>query len=1230
MCWTKALKAAILFCMVILLGGILPAAEESQAAQPPRQGSRLSGRSAASANFIVINTSGFVPASMTIEVGQAVTWRNATTTTHTLQSGLPSPTIEIYLPVLLKNTSSALKSGPVSLPVAPYLTGVEDFTVVLLPDEDFTYTFTLTGTHAYHLSSAPQFTGQVTVTDKQPTTIKRASPANGEGNVAVTRETIIEFSHPLGGGSLPATAISAQFGGQTLSARPHLSPDRSRVTLFYTDPLPASARVRVTVDGDQLTNTEGQPVDADGDGLPGGIGIIDFDTLSLSRIPNTGVWGYVYDSYNKNPDGSDRAVVGATIRVDGFPEANAVTDANGYFLLEDMPAPLFFVHIDGSTASNAPPGTQYATVGKPFHSVPGQSTQLTMDGETFNIYLPPMDLGDLQALSATQETEVAFGPAGKAELGELFPGVDPAVWDQTMVMVPPNSAMDDAGSPVSQAAIIPVPSERLPAPLPPFMNHQLDIAVIAPGASNFDEPAPACFPNLPDPDTGQPLPPGAKSALTSFNHDTGQWDIVGPMTVSADGQMVCTDPGVGIRAPGWHGSQPGTSCNCMQATPPREPHVCTPDIATSPHKAQQWSAHCETSQGNTAECFKGLPVAAACAALRIPKRICNILVPKPRKGEVFECVEQRTQAAKNCKDDLCACVKKYAPELEVRFCAPMIYISKIDSSNSIDDLLIELELLGDATREDAVVHRELQNQIDNIIGNASYDDLTLEQLAQLDPLVNQLENHLENKTVEEFFSFRLEQINEILEIIGPSLDYFSSETTFYALEDLETGLVQRGRKRSGAMWNVFLRSETYYRLYRLFPKSLTLAKTQFLSASPGQITVIPRGYHIDDNDLDADDDNLTELREFVIGTSANNSDTDGDGIPDGAEVQQGTDPLDGLPVVTGIIAGADTPGTAVDVCAVNDLAAVADSEGGVSVFDISNSFGPVIIAQVATSGSALAVTCAGSRVAASVGGGQLAIIDLSDPPAAQIVHQIDLGGLVLSLASAGNTVYAGLSSGLVVLVDLASGTVLNQAFLGGAVMDVAAAGDHLYASTDKRLFALGLDLEPLGSTLSPTLFSSNRHLFVGGGIAYALHFDGYNTFSLADPAQPSLITAGQTGQRGWKALVANGSGLGVAAVSIAPDEAGDINLYDLSDPAQTNQFLTTLQTPGDPQAVAIYNGLAYVADGEAGLQVINYMAYDGPGGAARHQPGDEFRPRRGRRRATHARHRRCQRRRTGA
>ncbi len=68
----------------------------------------------------------------------------------------------------------------------------------------------------------------------------------------------------------------------------------------------------------------------------------------------------------------------------------------------------------------------------------------------------------------------------------------------------------------------------------------------------------------------------------------------------------------------------------------------------------------------------------------------------------------------------------------------------------------------------------------------------------------------------------------------------------------------------------------------------------------------------------------------------------------------------------------------------------------------------------------------------------------------------------------------------------------------------------------------------------------------------------------------------------------------MVAVGVNPRNDGThhISLYDFSNPANTTRFLTTLQTPGTARAVSIYNGLAYVADSEAGLLVINYLAYD--------------------------------------
>src|SRR5207249_1727262 len=155
--------------------------------------------------------------------------------------------------------------------------------------------------------------------------------------------------------------------------------------------------------------------------------------------------------------------------------------------------------------------------------------------------------GTLQAVSMTQDTPISF-PASVVAANPALAGVT--------ITVPANSLFSDDGTRGGKVGIAPVPPDRLPGPLPPGLEPPIVITVQTDGALNFDKPAPVCFPNLPDPVLGKPLSAGSKQALISFNHKKGIWEAVGDMTVSADGKMICTDPGVGILQPGWHGVGP--------------------------------------------------------------------------------------------------------------------------------------------------------------------------------------------------------------------------------------------------------------------------------------------------------------------------------------------------------------------------------------------------------------------------------------------------------------------------------------------------------------------------------------------------------------------------------------------------------------------------------------------------------------------------------------------------
>ena len=213
-----------------------------------------------------------------------------------------------------------------------------------------------------------------------PITIVETSPLNRETGVAITRETIIRLSQPLSATTVVNDAVLfAEFGGRRLPGRVHVSPDRKTLTLFYLDPLPASARIRVTVVGDSLFDDDGIPADVDADGLEGGTAFIDFDTLSLTTLPGTAVVGRVFASELMPGDAGmsvNVPLAGATVTVDGMErEMRAVTDEMGNFRLEPAPVGRFFVHIDGRTVTEVtiddqpvptqfPEGPYYPFVGK--------------------------------------------------------------------------------------------------------------------------------------------------------------------------------------------------------------------------------------------------------------------------------------------------------------------------------------------------------------------------------------------------------------------------------------------------------------------------------------------------------------------------------------------------------------------------------------------------------------------------------------------------------------------------------------------------------------------------------------------------------------------------------------------------------------------------------------------------------------------------------------------------
>jgi hypothetical protein len=809
------------------------------------------------------------------------------------------------------------------------------------------------------------------------TRIRESSPAHGEGSVAVTRETVFRFNYPLATNTFLGTNhVYATFGGRRLATRLDLSSDRRTVTLFYMEQLPGSARVRVTFDAFGLMDFLGRFVDLDGDGQTGGAAIVDFDTLSLTPLSNTGIKGYVYASEQiqgtNATDFLNRPLGGVKISVDGMADTLfTVTDANGYFQLAPCPGGEFFVHIDGRAVSNAAEGIRfpdlayYPFVGKSWVAAAGR-TNFIMGT---NVYLPLVPPGTLRPVSQTSDTVITFAPSVLASNPALA-GVQ--------IMVPADSLFRADGARGGSVGIAPVPPDRLPGPLPTVVEGvPIVITVQTDGGQNFDKPVPVCFPNLPDPRTGQALPPGAKSALFSFNHDTGEWEVIGPMTVTDDGRFVCTDPGVGIRAPGWHCSGILGTIKCLWKK-------CSNSTACK----------CTLCVVNTASCILN-PIV--------------ILKGLACFGAGFNCTRCITSLAGS---------GGAAPAFNLARA-----VARMNDLGAQELVLAKLQQMAPTIEEIRNIIRPF------LVAGVALDAHATAEVESRVAILRGMFAEGDQRVFEEF-------LRELA--TGPSdSESFRSGIIDYRVFSSD-GFVLRGQFLPGFERRLTLGA-------RFLQNGASILFFDRDSFSLGEITVPPGGLEIgaivpediqfspieDENEPDTDGDGLPDIIEAILGTQYSEPDTDGDGIPDGTEVRQGTNPVDALAVITGIIASADTPGTAVDVCAVNDLAIVADAAAGVVVFNVASGQNPVRIAQVDTPGNALAVSCAGNLIAVADGPAGLVVVDITDPPAARITQQLPAGtlgsGNAQAVAAFGSLAFVGTDAGWLALVDLPTGALLDRA-----------------------------------------------------------------------------------------------------------------------------------------------------------------------------------------------------------
>lgn len=246
---------------------------------------------------------------------------------------------------------------------------------------------------------------------------------------------------------------------------------------------------------------------------------------------NTAISGTVLDNSNQPIPGVTMRLYQVNNGGTGIPQevVGAVqTNGAGYFMIQPSPVGLYKLMADGRTA----------TAGGPFPTL--EYDVVTVSGQNITVGQPIY----LQQLHPQNELCVSPTVGGTLTIPEA-PGF--------ALKVAANTAVFPGGSRTGCISVTPVNMDKVPM-VPGFGQQPRFIVTIQPVGTMFTTPAQLTIPNV------DGLAPRAVTEMYSYDHDLASFVAIGTGTVSADGSVISSDPGVGVLKAGWHcGGDPNSS-----------------------------------------------------------------------------------------------------------------------------------------------------------------------------------------------------------------------------------------------------------------------------------------------------------------------------------------------------------------------------------------------------------------------------------------------------------------------------------------------------------------------------------------------------------------------------------------------------------------------------------------------------------------------------------------------
>lgn len=235
-------------------------------------------------------------------------------------------------------------------------------------------------------------------------------------------------------------------------------------------------------------------------------------------------------------DNTDLPIEGVTVTIPGTTIVTA-TNLQGQFFIQPAPVGNVELVVDGGTALR--PGT-WPELAYPIVTIPGRNNSVGQP-----IYLLPIDEPNGIQVSGTQGGTLTIPSA---------PGFS--------LTIEPGAATFPDGTKSGLISATVVHADKIPM-TPNFGQQPRLILTFQPAGVIFDPPAKVTYPNV------DGLAPGEITELYSFDHDMNEFVSIGTGSVSDDGALITSNPGVGILKGGWQcagNPQPTGQCQPVNVT----------------------------------------------------------------------------------------------------------------------------------------------------------------------------------------------------------------------------------------------------------------------------------------------------------------------------------------------------------------------------------------------------------------------------------------------------------------------------------------------------------------------------------------------------------------------------------------------------------------------------------------------------------------------------------------